>query len=68
MLDFFCLFVVVLSTFWGYLRGALWDLLSLFSLLAAYLGSAPLGQSLGGAIARRWGLAGGASYIVARLA
>ncbi len=67
MLDFVAVVVVLLSVVWGYLRGFLYDLLGLVALVVAYVGSAPFGESLGGALARNTGLTGGTAYVVARV-
>jgi len=67
MLDFFVALVLILSVIWGYLRGFLYDLLGLVGLVVAYVGSAPFGESLAGALARNSAMSAGTAYVVARV-
>ena len=59
--------VLLLSITWGYLRGALRDVLGLAALLVAYLASEPFGRTLGVWIAGHWQTAAGRAYILARV-
>ncbi|MFO8008715.1 MAG: CvpA family protein, partial [Candidatus Brocadiia bacterium] len=68
MADFLLVLVIVLSTIWGYFRGALYNLLGLVALVVAVVGSAPFGGPLGGLLARRWDVSAGPSYLLGRLA
>lgn len=67
MLDFFVAVVLILSVIWGYLRGFLYDLLGLVALIVAFVGSAPFGENLGGALARNSAMSAGTAYVVVRV-
>ncbi len=59
--------VLLVCIGWGYLRGALKDVLGLAALVVAYLASAPFGRSLGGWLAAHYGMSAGNAYVVARV-
>jgi len=59
--------VLLLCITWGYLRGALRNLLGLAALAIAYAASAPFGRTLGAWTAGHWQLSAGSAYILARV-
>ncbi len=67
MIDLFIVVVLGFSVLWGYLRGALYDLLGLGALVVAYVGSAPFGRSLGALLGRQWDMSPGSAYVGGRV-
>jgi uncharacterized membrane protein required for colicin V production len=58
--------VLLLCVLWGYLRGALRNVLGLAAFTIAYFASAPFGNSLGAWMAGHWQLSAGSGYILGR--
>ncbi len=67
MVDIIAILVIAVSVMWGYLRGALRNLLTLGALVAAYVGSAQFGQPLGKMLVQNFDFSSGTAYVLARL-
>jgi len=59
--------LLLVSIGWGYLRGALKDVLGLAALTVAYLASEPFGRSLGAWLAAHEQVSAGNAYVLARV-
>ncbi len=59
--------VLLVSVGWGYLRGALKDVLGLAALAVAYLASEPFGRSLGAWLTAHRDVSAGNAYVFARV-
>jgi uncharacterized membrane protein required for colicin V production len=67
MFTLIVIIVLLLSTLWGFLRGALRDVLGLAALMVAYIVSEPFGRTIGEWLAGRYRLSAGGAYVLARV-
>jgi uncharacterized membrane protein required for colicin V production len=67
MFTFGVIIVLLLTVTWGYLRGALHDVLGLAALAVAYLVSEPFGRTLGERLAQHPATSAASAYVIARV-